>query len=97
MIAHRLTLGTSDGPVAFELRALVAAMGGRPDESVRLFSAARTQAQRNALRWPALAETSHVLPGVTRALEPAAAERARAAGARLTLADLVTGPETVRA
>jgi hypothetical protein len=92
MIAHRLVLGTSDGPVAFELRALVAAMSGRPREAVRLFSAARTQAVRNGLRWPAAEQTARVLPEVTRSLEPAEAERARAAGARLTLADLVPVP-----
>ena len=97
MIAHRLTLGNSDGPVAFELRALVAAMSGRPRESVRLFSAARTQALRNGLRWPAAEATSRVLPEVTRSLEPAEAEHARAAGARLTLADLVPEPRSAHA
>jgi len=97
MIDHRLTLGTSDGPVAFELRALVTAMSGRPREAVRLFSAARTQALRNGLRWPAAEQTTRVLPEVTRSLEPAEAERARAAGARLTLADLVPEPRAAQA
>ena len=92
MVAHRLRLGNSDGPVAFELRALVAAMSGRPREAVRLFSAARTQALRNGLRWPAAEATARVLPEVTRSLEPTEAERAEAAGARLTLADLVPEP-----
>ncbi|MGY1746843.1 AfsR/SARP family transcriptional regulator [Blastococcus sp. SYSU D00695] len=92
MIAHRLSLGDTDGPVAFELRALVAAMAGRPREAVRLFSASRTQALRNGLRWPAAGPTATVLPEVTRSLEPAEAERARVAGAALTLADLVPEP-----
>jgi len=47
---------------------------------VRLFSAARTQALRNGLRWPAVA-----LPGDE-------AERVRAEGARLDLAALVREP-----
>jgi predicted ATPase/DNA-binding SARP family transcriptional activator len=97
MIAHRLTLGNTDGPVAFELRGLVAAMSGRPREAVRLFSAARTQALRNGLRWPAAEPTPSVLLEVTRSLEPAEAERLRAAGAALTLADLVPAPRAAEA
>ncbi len=97
MIAHRLRLGNTDGPVAFELRALVAAMGGRPREAVRLFSAARTQALRNGLRWPATEPTARVLPAVTRSLDPAEVERIRATGARLTLADLLSEPRAAEA
>ncbi|MFW3169737.1 BTAD domain-containing putative transcriptional regulator [Geodermatophilus sp. CPCC 206100] len=95
MIGHRLLLGTSDGPVAFELRAVATAMAGRPQEAVRLFAAARTQALRNALRWPAFEATPQVLRNVTAALDPGAAERARADGARLTLADVVDPPSAV--
>ncbi|SDF40080.1 Predicted ATPase [Blastococcus fimeti] len=97
MAAHRLTLGNTDGPVVFELRALVAAMSDRPREAVRLFSAARTQALRNGLRWPAAAPTSRVLPEVLRSLEPEEAERAEAAGTRLTLADLLAEPRAAEA
>ncbi|MGY1753460.1 AfsR/SARP family transcriptional regulator [Blastococcus sp. SYSU D01042] len=97
MIAHRLTLGNTDGPVVFELRALVAAMSERPGEAVRLFAAARTQALRNGLRWPATEGTARVLPQARRSLDPAEAERAEAAGSRLTLADLVDGPRTAEA
>jgi DNA-binding SARP family transcriptional activator len=97
MIAHRLTLGNTDGPVAFELRGLVAAMDGRPQEAVRLFSAARTQALRNGLRWPAAEPTPAVLREVTRSLESAEAERVQAAGAALTLADLVPEPRAAEA
>ncbi|WP_181428615.1 AfsR/SARP family transcriptional regulator [Modestobacter versicolor] len=97
MVAHRLTLGNTDGPVAFELRGLVTAMSGRPREAVRLFSAARTQALRNGLRWPAAEPTASVLAEVTRSLEPAEAERLRAAGATLTLADVLPGPRAAEA
>ncbi|WP_448639680.1 AfsR/SARP family transcriptional regulator [Geodermatophilus sp. URMC 63] len=95
MIAHRLVLGTSDGPVALELRGVATAMAGRPQEAVRLLSAARTQAGRNGLRWPAFGATPDVLREVTAALDPGAAERARVDGARLTLADVVDPPRTV--
>ncbi|PWW23662.1 hypothetical protein JD79_02837 [Geodermatophilus normandii] len=95
MIGHRLVLGTSDGPVAFELRGVATAMAGRPREAVRLFAAARTQALRNGLRWPAFEATPDVLRDVTAALDPGAAERARAEGARLTLADVVDPPHAL--
>ncbi|PRY36075.1 putative ATPase [Geodermatophilus tzadiensis] len=97
MIAHRLVLGTPDGPVALELRAVATAMAGRPREAVRLFSAARTQAVRTGLRWPAFEETPDALRAVTAALDPGAAERARADGARLTLADVVDPTRTAAA
>jgi predicted ATPase/DNA-binding SARP family transcriptional activator len=95
MIGHRLVLGTSDGPVAFELRGVATAMAGRPQEAVRLFAAGRTQALRNGLRWPAFEATPEVLRDVTAALDPGAAERARADGARLTLADVVDPPRAL--
>jgi len=92
MIGHRLVLGTSDGPVAFELRGVATAMAGRPQEAVRLFAAARTQALRNGLRWPAFEATPEVLRNATAELEPRTAEQARVDGARLTLADVVDPP-----
>jgi hypothetical protein len=94
MIGHRLTLGTSDGPVALELRAVASALAGRPRDAVRLFAASRTQALRNGLRWPAFAPTPDVLRGAGEALDPEAAERARADGALLTLADVVDPPRS---
>ena len=97
MVAHRLTLGNTDGPVALELRGLVTAMSGHPREAVQLFSAARTQALRNGLRWPAAAPTAAVLAQVTRSLEPAEAERLRVAGASLTLADVLPGSRATQA
>jgi hypothetical protein len=52
---------------------------------------------RNGLHWPAAEETTRVLPEVTRSLEHVKAERARAAGARLSLADLVPEPRAAHA
>jgi len=59
---------------------------------VRLFSAARTQALRNGLRWPAVAQTPPLLEQATAALPGDEAERVRAEGARLDLAALVREP-----
>ena len=91
MIAHRLVLGSSDGPVALELRAVIVAMAGEPYEAARLYAAARAQALRNGLRWPAVEGSTVLLDRVTRALSDEKAEQARAEGARLTLADVAAG------
>ncbi|MFC5948064.1 BTAD domain-containing putative transcriptional regulator [Pseudonocardia lutea] len=93
MITHRLLLGVSDGPVALELRATLAALAGDPRSAARLFAAARTQALRNGLRWPAVPTTPELLGRVTTALTRAEAQRAQAEGERLTLADVVTDLE----
>ena len=91
MIAHRLVLGSSDGPVALELRAVVVAMAGEPYEAARLYAAARTQALRNGLRWPAVEGSTALLDQVTRALADDEVDQARAEGSRLTLAEVVAG------
>lgn len=88
MIADRLVLGTTDAPVALELRATLMALRGDPREAVRLFAGAHTHALRNGLRWPALPGTGELLGSVTRAVGPVEAERARAEGSRMTLADV---------
>jgi predicted ATPase/DNA-binding SARP family transcriptional activator len=91
MIAHRLTLGTTDGPIALELRAMLAAMAGDAREAVRLYAGARAHALRNGLRWPAVPATTAVVERMTAALPAADAERAQAEGARMTLADVQLG------
>ncbi|GAY12767.1 BTAD domain-containing putative transcriptional regulator [Pseudonocardia sp. N23] len=88
MIGHRLALGTSDGPVALELRAVLAAMAGDHHEAVRLFAAARAHALRNGLRWPAVDGSGPLLDRAAASLSGGDADRARAEGARLTLADV---------
>jgi predicted ATPase/DNA-binding SARP family transcriptional activator len=88
MIAHRLALGTTDAPVALELRAILMAMRGDHREAVRLFAGSRAHALRNGLRWPATDVTTALLDDVTRAVGDTEARRARAEGARITLADV---------
>ncbi|WP_433503554.1 BTAD domain-containing putative transcriptional regulator [Pseudonocardia halophobica] len=90
MITHRLVLGVSDGPVALELRATLAALAGEPLTAVRLYAAARTQALRNGLRWPVVPSTPDLLDRATGALTDSEVLRAHAEGERLTLADVVT-------
>ncbi|MEU2348459.1 BTAD domain-containing putative transcriptional regulator [Modestobacter sp. NPDC049651] len=89
--ADRLEIGSSDGPIALELRAIATALTGDDREAVRLFAAARAHALRNGLRWPTSDQTPALLERATRALGPGEAERAGAEGARLRLADLVAG------
>jgi predicted ATPase/DNA-binding SARP family transcriptional activator len=88
MIVHRLASGLADAPIALELRGTVMAMAGEPREAVRLYAGSRAHAERNGLRWPAVDVTPALLARAEDALPDGEAERARAEGALLTLADV---------
>jgi hypothetical protein len=74
--------------VALELRAILMAMRGEHREAVRLFAGSHAHALRNGLRWPATDVTAALLDDLARTVGDAEAGRARAEGARITLADV---------
>jgi predicted ATPase len=93
MVAHHLALGIGQSPFVFEVRATLLTMSGDPRQAVRLFAAARTHHRRAGMRWPRRESTADRLRLAGGMLDRVEAEQAWLEGTRLTLTDLVAGPD----
>lgn len=92
MIATQLALGNRNAAAAFGLRANLLAAAGAADRAIRLYAATRSQHHSNGLSWPRDDLTRTLLERATARLDRPAADRLRAEGRRLTLADLAHDP-----
>jgi hypothetical protein len=91
MIATQLALGNRNAAAAFGLRANLLAATGQADRAVRLYAATRSHHRFNGLSWPRDDLTRTLLERATGRLDRRTADRIRAEGSRLTLADLARG------
>jgi DNA-binding SARP family transcriptional activator len=90
-IGHHLALGSRQAQPEMERHAVLCARSGDDAAAVRTLAGARTQNERNGMRWPFLAESTTVLEGAARRLGAAAFDRAWRSGEDITLADLASG------
>ncbi len=82
-------LGERENPVTTETLACTLALTGEHDGAVRAFALTEACHTRLGMPWPASPEVSAVVDAAAVAVGPDAAARARSAGTRMTLTELV--------